>query len=316
MELNHPGRGGLPTASADAPFRRAATLHKRLKLFLWGPPGAGKTTLGLQFPRPVVIDMEGGTDHYGGSFEFDVVRATTADEVMAHVDWLRTHPHEYCTLMIDPFTIYWDALQRKWSDIYLRRNKGSKGHRFEFYDLQPKDWMPIKAELKELIRKLIALDMNVIVTARQKPLYAESGFMQTVGDTFDGEKSLPYLFDTIVRLYRDPKGRFLGECLKDRTNKLPKDEFEISYQLFAKAYDAEILTRTATPLPRATDEQKRRIAEAARSLGVQDDYMATAYAKYGAASLDDLTIEAADELIDRLDTALANKAAVQPKKES
>jgi hypothetical protein len=292
------------------------TLLKRLKVFLWGPPGAGKTRLGLQFPRPVIIDMEGGTDHYGASFDFDVVRATTADEVMAYVDWLRTHPHEYCTLVIDPFTIYWEALQRKWSEVFLRRNKGSKGHRFEFYEFQPKDWMTVKAELKELIRKLIALDMNVIVTARQKPLYAESGFMHTVGDTFDAEKSLPYLFDTIVRLYRDPKGRFLGECLKDRSNKLPKGEFEISYQLFARAYDTEILSRTATPLPKATDEQKRRIVEAARALNVADDYMAAAYQKYGTATIDGLTTESADELIDRLDTALANKAAVQPKKES
>jgi hypothetical protein len=104
--------------------------------------------------------------------------------------------------------------------------------------------------------------------------------------------------------------------LKDRSNKLPKGEFEVSYPLFAKAYGADILSRTATPLARATDEQKRRIVEAARSLGVQDDYMGATYQKYGADSIDSLTTEAADELIDRLETALTNKAAVQPKKES
>jgi len=61
-----------------SPFQKAKSLDKRLKLFLWGDSGAGKTTLALQFPKPVVIDMERGTDLYGESFDFDVLRATTA----------------------------------------------------------------------------------------------------------------------------------------------------------------------------------------------------------------------------------------------
>ena len=96
--------------------------------------------------------------------------------------------------------------------------------------------MTIKAEFREFIRKLISLDMNVIVTARQKIQYADSGFMRAIGETFDGEKSLPYLFDTIVRLFRDDKGRFLGQCLKDRSNCLPSSEFEVSYAVFAKLF--------------------------------------------------------------------------------
>ena len=154
-----------PTA---APFAKAGSRDKRLKVFVWGDSGAGKTTLALQFLKPVVIDLEGGTDLYGDAFRFDVLRASTADEVMTAVDWLLGHEHEFRTLVIDPITVYWDALQKKWSDVFLRRNKGSKGYKFEFYDLQPRDWMTIKAEFKELIRKLIALDMDVVVTARQK----------------------------------------------------------------------------------------------------------------------------------------------------
>ena len=160
----------VPTSRNDSnqqsPFQRAVTLDKRLKLFLWGDSGVGKTTLSLQFPNPVVIDLEGGTDLYGESFEFDVQRASTVDHVRDGVNWLHTHPHSYRTLVIDPITIYWDALQRKWSEIFLKRNKKSKGYRFDFYDFQPRDWMTIKAEFKEIIRRLIALDMNVIVTAR------------------------------------------------------------------------------------------------------------------------------------------------------
>ena len=98
--------------------------------------------------------------------------------------------------------------------------------------------MTIKAECKELIRKLIALDMNVIVTARQKALYADAGFMRAIGETFDGEKSLPYLFDSILRLYRDDNGRFMAENLKDRSDKLPRGQFEVSYDRLERAWAA------------------------------------------------------------------------------
>ena len=292
---------------AQSPFQKARSLDRRLKLFLWGDSGVGKTTLALQFPKPVVIDLEGGTDLYGESFDFDVLRASTADEVMAAVEWLLTHPHSYRTLVIDPITVYWDALQKKWSDIFLRRNKGSKGYKFEFYDLQPRDWMTVKAEFKDLIRKLIALDMNVIVTARQKVQYADGAFMKAIGETFDGEKSLPYLFDTIVRLYRDEKGRFLGECLKDRSNRLPPGEFECSFARLEEIFGKKTLARKARPTLFATEEQKRQIRDEIARFGITPEQVARRLAAYRAESLDELTEENARIILAKFRSASASK---------
>ena len=290
-----------------SPFHQATSLSKRLKLFLWGDSGVGKTTLSLQFPAPVLIDLEGGADPYGGTFDFHVLRASTADEVAGAVRWLLANEHPYRTLIIDPITVYWDALQKKWSDIFLRRNKGSKGHRFEFYDLQPRDWMTIKSEFKELIRLLIALDMNVIVTARQKVQYADGGFMKVIGETFDGEKSLPYLFDTIVRLSRDAQGRFLGECLKDRTNRLPAEPFESSYAVFEQAFSAETLSREAHPITSVTVEQLEQLRTCIDALGLAPAHVTKRLATYGATRLDDLTADTARTILTKLETALARR---------
>lgn len=298
-----------------SPFQKAKSLEKRLKLFLWGDSGVGKTTLALRFPKPAVIDLEGGTDLYGDAFDFDVLRATTADDVIAAVDWLLANQHPFRTLVIDPVTVLWDAMQKKWSDIFLRRNKSSKGYKFEFYDLQPRDWQTLKAEFKDLIRKLIALDMNVIVTARQKVQYADGAFMKAIGETFDGERSLPYLFDTIIRLYRDDKGRFLGQTLKDRSNKMPKAEFEVSYPLFEELFGKRTLGRKAKPAVPASAEQKAKIRDLITALALPQEQVDKRLAAYGAESVDDLTSENAEVIIAKLDAAAAKSKAAKEKKE-
>ena len=38
-------------------------IEKRLKLFFYGPPKVGKTTLACQFPNPYMIDTERGAEN-------------------------------------------------------------------------------------------------------------------------------------------------------------------------------------------------------------------------------------------------------------
>ena len=40
-------------------------IEKRLKLFLYGKAGIGKTMAALQFPNAYIIDTERGCDNYG-----------------------------------------------------------------------------------------------------------------------------------------------------------------------------------------------------------------------------------------------------------
>jgi hypothetical protein len=242
------------------------------------------------------------------------MKVTSPDAVTSAVDWLLANPTDYRTFALDPITLYWDWLQRKWSEIFLKRNKQSKGYRFEFYDFQPRDWMTIKSELKDLLRKLVALDLNVVVTARSKTQYADGAFMQAVGKTFDCERSLPYIFDVVLRLYRDDKGRFLAQVEKDRTNKLPKTPFECSYDVFVNAFGEDALTRAATLPTPPTDEQRKRLRELINALGINQNQMNTVCEEYGAVGIHELTAESTALLIARFETALAKKN--QPKKES
>jgi len=213
---------------APSPFKHAEKMRKRLKLMLWGPTGSGKTTLALQFPNPVVIDLEGGTDLYGEAFNFDVIRAADADEAEAAVKWLHEQKHSYETVVVDPVTIFWAALQDRWGERFLRRkDPHSKGHKGEYYELQPSDWRYVKNDYKALMRDLNGLDMHTIVTAHEKVLYKGEGrdFMQKVGTTFDGEKSTEYMFDVVLRLHVTPSGKHFAHTIKDRSNMLPQTDW-------------------------------------------------------------------------------------------
>jgi hypothetical protein len=302
--VKDPGSETMPEPPITSPFTRALPTEKRLKLFLWGDSGSGKTQLALQFPHPVVIDLERGTDLYSGRFHFDRTVTTDADAVMAAVDWLRENRHSYRTLVIDPITVYYEALQSKWSDIFLRRNKGSKGFKHEFYDMQPRDWMTIRSEFYELVRKITELDMNVVVTAHMKAQYADSGFMQKIGDTWDSQKKTPYLFDAIVQLVRR-EGRFTSRVEKDRTGRLPPtEEFPTEYRLFAKAFGEESLDREAQPFQSATKEQIGAILELSGALGLTKAKIASRIQSYGANSLEDLSRTNAAVIVSKLQAAV------------
>ena len=206
-----------PTRNGGAPFEKAVATNRRLKLMIYGDTGTGKTFTALDAPEPCVVDCEAGSTCYSGTKKFHVVHATAADSIMAPIDWLLTHDHPYQSLIIDPISVYWESLQSKWIDILMRRNKGSKGYRQEYYELSARDWGLIKTDLKKFFRKLTMLDMNLILICREKIKYREGSFMVPCGTVFDGEKSLPYLVDTLCRTYKTKSGEFMCEVLKDHT---------------------------------------------------------------------------------------------------
>ena len=103
--------------------------------------------------------------------------------------------------------------------------------------------------------------MNVIITARSKPLYsnADGEFMKVIGTTAEGPKELPYMFDVLLELSVETDGTRVAHVHKDRTGRLPKTNldrngkptFEFTHDAFEE-YFGSGLTRTAS---KATQDQ-------------------------------------------------------------
>ena len=207
-------------------FTKAEKVPKRLKMYIYGETGTGKTVTSLHFPNPAVIDTERGTEYYGEFFEFHKIETNHPDEANAAIDELLKDPAGFKTLVVDPFTALYDGIL----DQQLTKMKVKSGN--PNYTIQPLDYKHIKAAVKSFIQKLLALDMNIIVTARSKPLYSAEEFMKLIGTTADGPKELPYMFDVVLELAKSPEdGTFWAKVQKDRTNKLP-DSFEFTYKSF------------------------------------------------------------------------------------
>lgn len=191
----------------------------------------------MQFPNPAIIDLERGSEQYSDEFDFDVSDCTTAQQVEKAVR-IALDDSKYETIIIDPISVYWSALQKKWSEIFLKRNTDGKGFKFEFYDFQVRDWSTIKADHAALMRLLTEADKHIVITARSKTKYSseQGSFMKKMGETFDAEKTLPYLFDTVLHL-RMQRGKVIATTEKDRTYSLPDDgPFECSFAKLAEAF--------------------------------------------------------------------------------
>jgi hypothetical protein len=241
--------------------------NKRVKMMVFSSPGLGKTTAAINWPKSVVIDMEHGTDNYhetiikNGSV---VLHTTNPDEVKDEIKILLTEKHPYRTVIIDPVTILYQALQEKWTRIFSKYADTEKAT--ELQDFGFRYWAKVKSDYKSIMRMLLACDMNVILTAHQKDVYGEG--MKKVGFGSDSMKGDEHIFDYVFQLVMDSKGRRTAITKKERAEvgkaKFPL-EFEWSYANFKVYYGADNLEREATPVPLASDEQ---VAEVKRLLGI------------------------------------------------
>lgn len=217
---------------------------KRLKLFMYGPAGVGKTTAAIQFPNSYIIDCERGSENYdkliagSGSVVF---QTTDINEVITEVKALLTEKHDYRTLVIDPITTAYNDL--------LEKCEAKVGSDFG------RHYGAANKAMKKLSNLIIALDMNVVVTAHAKKEYAPN--LAVIGQTFEGWKQLDYMFDLVIELNKQKgKKARTGKVIKTRLESFPDEEaFEWSYQNIQERYSRELLEREAVAITFATPEQ-------------------------------------------------------------
>ena len=241
-------------------FKPPEASHRRNKILIFGASGTGKSLAALTFPKASYIDNHGSVEKYMIAYPDHLFASLVKpDDIMGAVAELLQYPRDRRTCVLDDMTVYWERLQVKWEKLFLSRLPTSKGHHAEFYTFQPSDWQHPKRELRTLVRRLLLLDMNVIVIARSGKEYAGEGgeFMKVIGETFVGEKNLPYEFDYVFQFVMVDGKRFARTHLKQRQTPgvaLFPSEFEFHidangrcdfFEVFSKFDNPENYTREA-----------------------------------------------------------------------
>src|SRR5213076_2460611 len=228
--------------------KKPEAVTKRLKLFMFGPAGVGKTTAAIQFPNSYIIDCERGAENYDkiiAASNSVVFQTTDIQDVIAEVKALLTEKHEFRTLVIDPITtVYNDLLDKCETQVGadFGRHYGAANK-----------------QMKRLANLIMALDMNVVITAHAKTEYGQN--FAKIGYTFDGWRQLDYWFDLVVELGKKGKKRF-AKVVKTRLEVFPDEEvFEWSYDAIKKRYDVAVLEKQANAVQLATGEQVREIKD-------------------------------------------------------
>lgn len=276
--------------------RKPEAVNKRLKLFMYGPAGVGKTTAAIQFPNSYIIDCERGAENYdklitqSGSAVF---QTNDINDLVAEVRSLHTEKHDYRTLVIDPITTVYNDLLEK-SELKVGSDFG-------------RHFGAANKEMKRLANLILALDMNVVVTAHAKKEYGEN--LKVLGFTFDGWKQLDYWFDLVIELGKKGKRR-MAKVTKTRIDSFPDDDvFEWSYEAIKARYDESMLEKESEAVALATPEQVGEIKALLSVVRLPEGTTDKWFAKAGVETWEDMPADLLGKCIDYVKNRLPQIAA-------
>jgi hypothetical protein len=162
--------------------------------------------------------------------------------------------------------------------------------------------------MKRLANLIMALDMNVVVTAHAKTEYGEN--LRKLGYTFDGWRQLDYWFDLVVELGKKGKKRF-AKVVKTRVDNFPDDEvFEWSYDAVKKRCDVAVLEKPANAVQLAPAEQVRQIKDLLSVVRLPEGTVDKWFAKAGVDLWEDMPSDVVQKCIEYVKNRLPSSANV------
>lgn len=199
-----------------SPFQPYPTTRGPLKLLLYGDPGTLKTRRALALPGPrFMVDLEKGADEYGdlaaeGDQYLACQSAEALSEALDYLDTLRAGA--VGTLIVDPITVVWSALQAAHAERMATKKKIAP----EEAIFDQGVWSRLNRTHGDIVTRLLNAPYHVVMIARGKELRDSKG-EAVIGYSYEGHKSLEFLAKTVVQ------SRRAGDLvLKDRTGTWPE----------------------------------------------------------------------------------------------
>jgi len=266
----------------------------KIKMMVSGDAGVGKTWWSLDWPRPYLIDSEGGAvrrqyqdklkkvngvyfGHEQGSDDFETV--------ISEIKNLCLEKHPYKTLIIDSF-----------SHLYLLEAAEAEEKIGSDFG---KDKKAANKPTRQLMRWVNKVDMNVILIAHTKPKWSRKGNeIYQDGNTFEGYSKMEYDLDLFIEILSGHKNFIIK---KSRIESLPQGELmPLSYDKFKEVYGSDILEQESIPQNLSTATQSKLLKEYIELLNVPVDQQEKWLKKADVDAFDEMTQEQMDSLLSML----------------
>lgn len=267
------------------------------KFMMSGKSGAGKTFFAINFPKPYLIDTEGGAtrEQYtsklikvGGAYMGKEQGSQDFKTVIEEIKELATTKHEYRTLIIDSYSKLYnivaaDAEARIGSEFGRDKKEANKPSR-------------------QLLRWIDRIDMTVILICHTRDKWERKGNEVTyVGTTFDGFDKFEYDLDLWLEVNKIGKERsYLVK--KSRIDAFPEgSDFPLDYADFSKRYGVGIVEGESKPLALASPEQVAKATHLTELLKIEPDAVDKWLAKDEADGWEDMSSVNIQKVIDFLE---------------
>jgi len=220
-------------------IKKACITNAKVKCMVWGAAGTEKSRFALSFPKPLVIDLERGTEWYSDQFNFYKAEIDQSDEKAKNasvltktvVDELLTgkFTNKIETLIIDPITDLLDNVESILANSY---ESTIKKKITDLNALEKSKWYAHRRDRsRDVLNTIIQLPLNIVFVAREKNLWdSVKGQMQPVGKVFDGLELIEYLPDLVIHLEKKRMN-----ITKSRIGKLPEFIEEKTFSAMQKA---------------------------------------------------------------------------------
>lgn len=263
------------------------------KFILSGKSGVGKTFLMLEFPKPFIIDCEGGAiepqyvnkmkevgaEYFGkeeGSQDFKTV--------INELKWLATNKHDRQTLIIDSFSKLYNLTaaiaEETVGNVYAADKKAAQKP-----TRQLQVWMD-------------RLDMTIALVCHSKAKW-ENG-QPTGTTTFDGWDKLEYDLNLWIELVQTGKRRDIVVRKSRIEGFILGNSYPADYDTFAKLYGTEIINKPSEQITLATPEQVVDAKGLVAFRNISEEDQKKALKKYDVEQWEELSSTEIQTIIDKL----------------
>jgi hypothetical protein len=278
------------------------------KFMIYGESGVGKTFFALDFPKPYLMDTEGGAvrEQYqaklkkaGGAYFGKEEGSQDFKAVISEIRELCTTKHEYKTLIIDSFT-YLYMLEAAEAELKGGSDFG-------------RDKKAANVPTRQLISQLEKCDLNVILICHSKQAWERRGKdIINTGTTFDGYEKLEYILDLAIEILKGGKTFYVK---KSRITCFPTgDSFPLSYDKFSEVYGRQIIETESVPIILSTKEQCDRLTELCEGLKVDQETIDKWLSKCNVDGIQEMSNEQISSLINHCEKQVLRLSLTGDKK--